>query len=184
MASLENCFFGHNLLFCSQKSDIMAEKRRKFENDPDVFCYICGKYTFQHRHVKIAKFVERAYYTYFGVKLGDQNKPCAPCVACKSCVEHLREWSNGKRKTGSVPGIPMVWREPTDHQNDCYFCMVHVTGINSRTLSNVEYPSIPSATRPVSNSNDLPVPIFQGFEDPNNEVSSVIYRKMKVYIVK
>ena len=62
--------------------------------------------------------------------------------------------------------------------------MVHVTGINSRTLSKLEYPSIPSATRPVSHSNDLPVPIFQGFEDPNNEVSSVIYRKMKVYIVK
>ena len=80
----------------------MAEKRRKCENNPDVFCYICGKYTFQHRHVKIAKFVEKAYYAYFGVKLGDQNKPCAPHVAFKSCVEHLREWSNGKRKTGLV----------------------------------------------------------------------------------
>ena len=78
----------------------MAEKRRKCENNPDVFCYICGKYTLQHKRVQSAEFVEKAYYAYFGVKVGDQNKPWAPHVACKSCVEHLREWSNGKRKTG------------------------------------------------------------------------------------
>ena len=50
--------------------------------------------------------------------------------------------------------------------------MVHVTGISSKTLSKVEYPSIRSIVRPVSHSNDLPVPIFQNFEDSNNEVSS------------
>ena len=70
--------------------------------------------------------------------------------------------------------IPMVWRERSNHQDDCYFRMVYVTGINSRTLSKVEYPSIPSATRLISHFNDLHVPIFQGVEDPNNEVSSVI----------
>jgi len=50
--------------------------------------------------------------------------------------------------------------------------MVHVAGISLRTLSKVEYPSIPSAVRHASHSNNLPVPIFQGFEDSNNEVSS------------
>ena len=94
----------------------MAEKRRKCDNNQDVFCYICGKYTLQHSHVKIAEFIEKAYYAYFGVKLGDQNKPWAPHVACKPCVEHLREWSNGKRQTGLVFDIPMVWREPSNHQ--------------------------------------------------------------------
>ena len=50
--------------------------------------------------------------------------------------------------------------------------MVRVAGISSTTLSNVEYPSIPSAVRYASHFNDHPVPIFQSFEDSNNEVSS------------
>jgi len=137
-----------------------------------VFCYICGKYTLQQGRVKITEFVKKAYNAYIGVKLGDHDKPWAPHVACKSCVEHLREWTNGKRKTGLAFGIRMVWREPSNHLNDCYFCMVHVAGISSRTLSKEEYPSIPSAIRPVFHSNDLPVPIFQGFEDSNNEAGS------------
>ena len=133
----------------------------------DVFCCICGKYTLEQRRVKITEFVKKVYYAYFGVKLGDQDKPWVSHVACKSCIEHLREWTHKKRKTRLAFALesPMFWREPSNHLNDCYFCMVHVAGKSSRTLSKVEYSSIPSVIRPVSHSNDLPVPIFQGFED-------------------
>ena len=92
----------------------MSTKRRKCVNDPDVFCYICGKYALPKRRGKITDFVEKAYSSYFGVKLGDQNKPWDPHSACKSCVEHLREWTNGKRKSGLSFGVPMVWREPSN----------------------------------------------------------------------
>ena len=70
--------------------------------NPDVFCCINGKYSLQQRSVKITEFVKKAYYAYFGVKLGDQDKPWVSHVACKSCVEHLREWTNRKRKTRLV----------------------------------------------------------------------------------
>ena len=36
MASLENCFFGHNVLFCSQKSDIMAENEENVRESGQI----------------------------------------------------------------------------------------------------------------------------------------------------
>ena len=69
----------------------MATKRRKCENNPDVFCYVFGKYTLPKRRVKMPEFVKKAYLSYFGVKLGDQDKPWALHLAYRSCVEHLRE---------------------------------------------------------------------------------------------
>ena len=126
----------------------MATKRRKCENNPHVFCYICGKHTLPKSSVKITEFVKKAHLFYFGVKLVDQAKLWAPHLACRSCVEHLREWTKGKRKIGLTFSVPMIWREPTNHVNDCYFCMVRVAGVNSKTLGTVKYPNIPSAIRP------------------------------------
>ena len=44
-------------------------------NHPDVFYYICGEYTQKASRKPISEFVKRANVGYFGVKLGDQNKP-------------------------------------------------------------------------------------------------------------
>ena len=129
-------------------------------------------YALPKRRGKITDFVGKAYLSCFGVKLGDQNKPWAPHSACKSCVEHLREWTNGKRKSGLSFGVPMVWQEPSNHVNDCYFCMVHLAGVSSRTLSKVAYPNLPSAIRPIPHSDDLPVPVFQSFKNLRNEIPS------------
>jgi len=46
----------------------MAEKRRKCENNSDVFCYICGKYTLQQKRGKITDFVKKAYCAYFSLE--------------------------------------------------------------------------------------------------------------------
>ena len=101
---------------------------RKCKNDPDRFCYICGKVTLHSRQAKITQFVKKAYYAYFGVKLGDQDKAFAPHICCRTCVESLRLWSLKKIK--SLPfGIPMVWREGKDHVTDCYFCMTNLQGM-------------------------------------------------------
>lgn len=100
---------------------------RKCTNNPDRFCYICGKLTLAHRKLPINQFVKLAYHQYFGVKLGDQEKPFAPHICCKTCVESLRSWSNNK--SSHLPfGIPMVWREGKDHITDCYFCMTDLRG--------------------------------------------------------
>ena len=53
----------------------MNKKRRKYKNNPNIFFYICGKYTLSKRSAYITEFVRKAYFLYFGVKLGDQDKP-------------------------------------------------------------------------------------------------------------
>ena len=128
---------------------------RKCKNSPNRFCYICGQVALSQ--AKITDFVKKAYEAYFQVKLGDQDKPFAPHVCCKLCVENLRHWRNNKRK--SMPfGVPMVWREGKDHVTDCYFCMTNVKGFNRKTKHLVQYPDVPSAIKPVPHGPDLPVP--------------------------
>ena len=54
----------------------------------------------------------------------------------------------------------MTWREPTDHVNDCYFCLTPSIkkGFNRKNKSIIEYPNIPSAILPVPHSDELPIP--------------------------
>ena len=56
--------------------------------------------------------------------------------------------------------VPMTWREPTDHTNTCYFCMVPPVqkGLSMKKKQSIEYPDIPSAIRPVPHGEGLPVP--------------------------
>ena len=131
---------------------------RKCKNSSDIFCYICGQFTTADQRREINTFIKRCYLKYFGCKLGDQDKPWAPHIACKTCVETLRHWINGKRN--SMPfGVPMIWREPTNHTDDCYFCMTKVLGFSKKNKHKIVYPSPPSAIRPVPHSEDLPVPV-------------------------
>ena len=53
----------------------------------------------------------------------------------------------------------MIWREQTNHANDCYFCMVKPGLFNAQTLKNISYPNIPSAIRPVAHSEEIPIPV-------------------------
>ena len=43
-------------------------------NDADCFCYFCGRFTKKKDRRNISPFMKNAYYAYFGVKLGDQDK--------------------------------------------------------------------------------------------------------------
>ena len=112
---------------------------------------------FPDRQAKITDFVKMAYQTYFGVKLGDQDKPFAPYICYKTFIESLRDWKNKKWK--SMPfSVPMVWREGKDHVTDCYFCMTNLKGINCKNKHHVQYPDVPSAIKPAPHGPDLPVP--------------------------
>lgn len=136
--------------------------RRKCENSPDSFCYICGSFTIPSQRTNISTFVRQAYFAYFKVKLGDQDKAWAPHKVCKQCVEGLRMWTKGTR--AKLPfGIPMIWREPKDHSSDCYFCIVKTSGYNKKNKCKIEYPSLLSAIRPVPHSAEIPVPVFNEF---------------------
>ena len=52
----------------------------------------------------------------------------------------------------------MVWREPRNHADDCYFCLTNITGFNASSWKKIKYPNLRSAMRPVPHSDDLPVP--------------------------
>ena len=56
--------------------------------------------------------------------------------------------------------VLMIWREPTDHVNDFYFCLTSSVkkGFTRKKKSFIEYPEIPSAIDPVSHSDQLPIP--------------------------
>ena len=110
-----------------------------------------------NRQAKVTDFVKKVYCNYFEVKLGDQDKPFTPHICCKTCVENLRDWRNGKRKC--VPfAIPIVWREGNDHIMDYYFCMIDLKGINCKNKHHVQYLNVLSAIKPIPHDPDLPVP--------------------------
>jgi hypothetical protein len=56
--------------------------------------------------------------------------------------------------------VPMVWREPSNHATDCYFCMVPPVsgGITKKNKLTFLYPNILSALRPVPRAKEFPFP--------------------------
>ena len=93
-------------------------------------------------------------------------------MVCKACTVTMRRWTNGKRSLNF--GIPMVWREPTNHLTDCYFCAVDVTGINRKNQDSLKYPDLQSARRPVAHCDEIPVPIFGELPDICDEDASSV----------
>jgi len=78
-----------------------------------------------------------------------------PILLCDVC-----QASRGMGKSSrSMPfAILMVWREPTDHVSDCYFCLTSISGVTANSEHTVQYRNLPSAIRPVPHSVELPVP--------------------------
>ena len=109
---------------------------RQCLNHPDSFCYVCGEYVFKHQKLPINDTLQQAYHQYFGVKVGDVlKKPWVPHFCCTSCSRSLRGWKSGTHKRMPF-GIPMIWREPRDHINDCYFCLTKTKGFSMKTTLN------------------------------------------------
>ncbi|GFW96248.1 uncharacterized protein TNCV_572191 [Trichonephila clavipes] len=93
-------------------------------NFPNCFCYICGSYTVKKQQRNISNFVQKVYFAYFGIKLGDQDKSWAPHVVCSVCVEELRHWFQVQgfnlknRKDISYPTIIRSAIHPVPHEPD------------------------------------------------------------------
>lgn len=68
----------------------------------------------------ITPFIKIAYYTYFGIKIGDQKKSWEPHKICKICIQYLKNWTK-ICKIISRFEIPMVCHETKNHGDDCYF---------------------------------------------------------------
>ena len=152
--------------------------RRQCSNDPNIFCYICGSFTLETQRRNITDFVKRVYLAYFKVPLGDQDKRWAPHKVCKTCVETLRSWSQGKNAKLKF-GVPMVWREPSNHLDDCYFCLVNVKGLNKKNKQFLQYPSIPSAIRSVELVKKFLYQYFLSFQKMMSQISAHLLLVMR-----
>ena len=137
-------FFSFQLDIC-----ILVRMNCKCKNNPD--CYICGNVVLPNRQAKITDFVKKAYCNYQCIMINHS----LPTFVVK-CVENLRDWRKGKRK--SMPfAIPMVWWEGKNHIMHCYLCMINLKGINRKNKHHVQYPDVPSAIRSIPHGSDLPV---------------------------
>ena len=67
----------------------------------------------------------------------------------------------------------MVWREPKNHTDDCYFCMVNMAGFNRQKRKTWSYPNLESALRPVPHSDEIPIPIFKNLDSDEENAKSV-----------
>ena len=54
-------------------------------NDPDHFCYVCGKYCSSKGKYEISKFVKYVYKKYFSSEIAHQDKLRVPHSICKNC---------------------------------------------------------------------------------------------------
>ena len=149
----------------------MSNNRRKCKNNPNSFCYICGKYTPSTHRRNISSKVKIAYKCYFGCAVGDQDKLWAPHICCNARKTQLLRWINKKQM--KMPfAVPMIWREQTDHATDCYFCLTNIKGFSRKNKSKIVYPNCNSALKPVPHGNHLPVPSPPSPEKQQSEESS------------
>ena len=68
----------------------------------------------------------------------------------------------------------MVWREPTNHVTDSYFCAIDVTGINRKNQSSLKYPDLESARHPVFTVMKFQYLSFGELPDISDEDSSSV----------
>ena len=123
-------------------------------NKANSFCYVCGDFKIVAQHWTITSLLRTAYFHYFDCKIGDQDKSWAPHICCKPCYNGLTAWFNGKKAAFNF-AVPMFWREPQNHADDCYFCLTNITGFNASSRKKIKYPNLQSAMRPVPHSDDL-----------------------------
>ena len=55
--------------------------------------------------------------------------------------------------------VPMIWRKPKNHIQDCYFCLVNVKGFSRKHRMKISYPNLDSARRPVPHDASMPAPL-------------------------
>ena len=59
----------------------------------------------------------------------------------------------------------MIWREPANHFDDCYFCITTSVEYNKNNQKNILYISISSATQPILHSDEHRVPVSKELLD-------------------
>ena len=53
----------------------MASRSRSCENHLHSFCYICGEFKIIDERNRVTELLQNPYHAYFGLQVGDQDKP-------------------------------------------------------------------------------------------------------------
>ena len=77
--------------------------------------------------IPITDFVKRAYFVYFSISIRNHDNPWVRHIVCSVCTTGLRKWTKLKGAKMKF-AIPVIWREPTNHVDDCYFCVISLSG--------------------------------------------------------
>ncbi|XP_076053500.1 uncharacterized protein LOC143032522 [Oratosquilla oratoria] len=102
--------------------------------------------------------MREAYKAYFGMPVGDQDKLWAPHFTCELCKRTLEGWYRGENRAMKF-AVPRIWREPTDHSSNCFFCMVDPSKRRGgKNAPAIIYPHLLSSIAPVPHCSELPVP--------------------------
>lgn len=102
------------------------------------FCFVCARYLFSLnvRSVDTVAFL-KGYKDRFRIDASARNKLWSPDFCCGSCYNTMID---SKRKNNFES--PVIWNEPQNHPNDCFFCKSKVSdGGNIRKAGSVTYPT-------------------------------------------
>lgn len=130
----------------------------------DSFCYACGLFAPISTRRYINEQHKDLYLKYFGIEIKNQDTCWVPHTICSSCRNGLTMWSKNQGHMNF--GTPMIWRDPVNHQTNCYICLTDIFGFSSKTKQNIAYAAVSSVTLPVAHSPELPIPPSPVFATP------------------
>jgi len=84
----------------------MNSKRRQCQNNPDVFCYVCGEYMMAKYRFNVRDCTKRAYKAYFGMKLGTKTTLGHP-TRCANIVQKRCDF--GPKAKSVRCGLGFLW---------------------------------------------------------------------------
>lgn len=109
------------------------------------FCYICGNFETDSDRRSISEFIKTQYLKCYKKPMRNLDKPWVPTSICNSCRIALSAWDDKIIKKHLIIQ-PTIWREPKDHETDCYFCLCNTKGFNKKNKKNLIYPNVQSVT--------------------------------------
>lgn len=144
------------------RSSIISKVREfKCNKTSNLFCYVCGLYTPISQRRSISPRYQVLYREYFKIEVSNQDKCYVPHIICKSCATLLNSWA--KSNGHFTFGRPMIWRDPNNHETNCYICKTTVHGFSRKNKQSIRYAVVDSVDLLVPHSSHLPVPPAQIF---------------------